>query len=288
MQYRRILTFAVVFVLVAASAAIPHPALARGESPPDEPELSPYWKPVVSRWEPMILQYAQERNLDPDLIAAVIWKESRGIPTERSIVGAVGLMQLMPRPWRPSPEELEDPWTNLFWGARALAHTIRDGGGDVYYSLAAYNGGWDQIHLRVTRRYATEVLDSYSRAVAVRHGLPAQGDWIAIFAVEGVPGCNTITVLGPRRPLARYTERPWIQADVPSVPTGVPAHANVITFVTEQGVEGRVRMWLTAQDGSLLTPSAEQTSSSFHSLTVTTSPDVPTSVSFSNSSPGTH
>jgi hypothetical protein len=266
--------FAVAFLAAIVVFAFPYSISAQEENPPDGSALSPYWSPVVSRWEPMILQYAHERSLDPDLVAAVIWKESRGRPTERSIAGAIGLMQLMPRPWRPSPEELENPWTNLFWGARALAHTIRDGNGDLYYALAAYNGGWDQIHLRVTRRYATTVLDSYSRAVAVRHGLSADGDWIAIFAVEGVPGSSTITVLGPRRPLARYTERPWIQADVPTVPVGVPPHATVITFVNGQGVEGRVYMWLVSEDGSPITLSAVQAVSSSRHLAVTTSPDV--------------
>jgi hypothetical protein len=203
----------------------------------------------------MILKYAEERSLDPDLVAAVIWKESRGIATARGPVGAVGLMGLMPFDWRPSAKELENPWTNLSWGARALAHTIRDGKGDVYYALAAYNGGWNQIHLRVTRRYATEVLGDYSRAVAMRYGLPEDGNWIAILAVEGMPGQNTITALGPQRPLARYTERPWIQADIPTVPVGVPPHSTVITFVDERGVEGSVYIWLVAEDGSPLMPS---------------------------------
>jgi len=229
------------------------PALAQESS--GEPGLSPYWPPAVSQWESLILQYAQVRRLDPDLIAAVIWKESLGRANARSVVGAVGLMGLMPFPWRPDVEQLQDPSTNLFWGARALAHTIRDGNGDLYYSLAAYNGGWEQIHLRVTRRYAAEILDCYARAIAVRYGLPEDGDWIAIIAVEGTPGPSTVTVLGPRYPLARYTERPC-QADIPRVPVGVPPHATAITFVDERGVECQVHVWLVAEDGSPLPLSA--------------------------------
>jgi hypothetical protein len=242
---------AVVLCVAVTAFVFSYPALAQSTSPPKESALSPYWPLAVSRWESLILQYAQARRLDPDLIAAVIWKESLGRANARSVVGAVGLMGLMPFPWRPSPEQLQDPETNLFWGARALAHTIRDGNGDLYYSLAAYNGGWEQIHLRVTRRYAAETLDCYTRAVAVRHGLPEDGDWIAIIAVEGTPGPETITVLGPRRPLARYTERPS-QADIPRVPAGVPPHATAITFVDARGVECRVHVWLVAGDGSPL------------------------------------
>jgi hypothetical protein len=118
--------------------------------------------------------------------------------------------------------------------------------------LAAYNGGWDQIHLRVTRRYAADVLDHYARAVAVEHGLLADGDWTAIISVEGVPVHKTVTVLGPDRPLTRYTERPLVQDDVPSVPEGSPPHATLITFADERGQEAHVSLWLVSHDHSSL------------------------------------
>jgi hypothetical protein len=159
-------------------------------------------------------------------------------------------MCIKPFPWRPSAKELENPWTNVAAGTKTLAHVIRDGNGDVYYALAAYNGGWDQIHLRVTRRYAADVLDNYVRAVAVEHGLPPDGDWIAIISVEGLPDHKTVTVLGPDWPLARYTERPWSQADVPSVPEGSPSHATLIAYADERGQEVGVKLWLVAWDGS--------------------------------------
>lgn len=252
---QRHLTLAAAALAAVVVLTVPGPALAQSGGPAEERALSPYWRPVISRWEPIILHYAEERRVDPDLVAAVIWKESHGIPTEHSVVGAVGLMQLMPHAWRPSPEELEDPWTNLHWGVRALAQTIRDGNGDLYYSLAAFNGGWKQIHLRVTRRYAASVLDSYARAVAVRHGLLHDGEWLAIFAVDGIAGPNTITVVSPQRPLARYTERPWIEANVPSAPAGAAPHTVTITFVDGQGDDCRVNVWLVAEDGSPLEPS---------------------------------
>jgi hypothetical protein len=130
-----------------------------------------------------------------------------------------------------------------------LSQVIRDGNGDVYYALAAYNGGWEQIHLRVTRRYATDVLEHYVRAVAVEYGLPADGDWTAIISVEGVSDHNTVTALGPHRPLARYTERPLLQAGVPSVPADASPHATLIAFTDEQGQEARVNLYFVAQDG---------------------------------------
>ncbi len=230
-----------------------HPALAQSDAPPGEPVLSPYWNPAVTRWEPIILQEAQRRELDPNLIAAVIWKESRGRSTAQGPAGAVGLMMLMPFPWRPSPEELAAPRTNVFWGARALAHTIRDGDGDIYYSLAAYNGSWAQIHLRVTRRYATSILDEYTRAVAVQRGMSADGEWLALFAVEGMPGPHTVIALGPHHPLTRYTERPWGRADIPTVPN-TPPDATALTFVNEQGTRCQVNVWLLTDGDPLPVP----------------------------------
>jgi len=253
-------------VLSAAIIIAPyvHPVHVEGESFSDDSGLSPYWMPVVSRWENIIVRYAGRRDLDPDLVASIIWKESRGVSTVKGPTGAVGLMCVKPFPWRPSAEELENPWTNVAAGTRTLAQVIRDGNGDVYYALAAYNGGWDQIHLRVTRRYATDVLDSYVRAVAVRHGLSPDGGWTAVVAVEGLHDQTTVTVLGPDRPVARYTEKPWSRAEVPSVPEGRSADATLIRFEDKRGREVCVNLWLVEEE-SLSTSSSEPVASSFSS-----------------------
>jgi hypothetical protein len=248
---------AVALSAVIIVALYAHPVHARGEGLSDGSGLSPYWKPVVSRWEPIIVQYAERRGLDPDLVASVIWKESRGIATVTGPTGAVGLMCVKPFPWRPDAEQLENPWTNVAAGTRTLAQVIRDGNGDAYYALAAYNGGWDQIHLRVTRGYAADVLNNYVSAVAVEHGLPPDGDWIAILSVEGLAHHSTVTVLGPNRPVARYTERPWSRPGVPSVPSGGSPHATLIKFAAERGREARTNLWLIAGDA----PSTSSSSS---------------------------
>jgi len=220
--------------------------------------LSPYWSYAVRRWEPIIRQEADRRRLDADLIAAVIWQESKGSATARGPAGAVGLMMVMPFEWRPTAEKLENPWINLFWGSRALATTIRDGGGDLYYSLAAYNGSWEKIDRLFTREYAASVLGYYTRAIAVRHSLPTDSGWVAIIAPECMPGPRTITVLGPDVPLSRYTERPWGSTDIPRVPEGVPPTATAITFIDESGIECHVNVWLLVED-HVLTAESEPT-----------------------------
>ncbi len=238
---------------VALSAAIivapyVYPVLAQGDELSNSSGLSPYWRPVVSRWESIIVRYAERRGLDPDLVASVVWKESRGDPAAVGPTGAVGLMCVKPFPWRPSAEELRNPWTNVAAGTRTLAQVIRDGRGDVFYALAAYNGGWDQVHLGCTRRYATDVLDHYVRAVAVDHGFPADGDWTVLLSVEGLPDQSTVTVLGPGRKVARYTERPWSHAAVPAAPEDHAPHATALRFQSEHGREVRVNVWLIETD----------------------------------------
>ena len=220
-----------------------HPVRAQGDGVSDTSTLSPYWEPVVGRWQNVVVHYGERRGLDPDLIASVIWKESRGVSTVVGPTGAVGLMCVKPFPWRPSAEELSNPWTNVAAGSATLAQVIRDGSGDVYYALAAYNGGWDKIHRGTTRRYAADVLDHYVRAVAVKNGFAADGDWIAVLSVEGLQDHKTITVLGPNLPLSRYTERP-LDTRGPAVPHDVPPHATVSSFTNERGQQARVNLWL--------------------------------------------
>lgn len=238
-------------VLTVMALCSPWAVGVQAGRPAEAAALSPYWAPAVQRWEQIIVRYSAQRGLDPDLVAAVIWKESLGRPNAHSPAGAVGLMMLMPFSWRPSAEELENPWTNVAWGTRTLVQIIGDGDGDLYYALAAYNGSWEKVDQSNTRRYAAAVLDHYTRAIAVRHGLAADGDWTAIIAVQGLPAAGTVTVLGPQRPLARYTARPW-QADVPTVPEGVLPCATAVTYVDELGTVCQVDVWLVAADGSQL------------------------------------
>ena len=245
---------------IAAALLFPvQPAAARQPAQPPAPpsHLSPYWPETIQRWEPLILEEAQRRGLDPDLIAAVIWKESHGWPYRRGPAGAVGLMMVMPKEagfsWRPTAQQLMVPETNIFWGARALSIIIRQSGGDLFNALAAYNGGWDQVHLRVTRRYAEAVLLEYARAVAARHGLPPNGYWVATVASLDSP--QVLTVLGPQRALSRYTRRPVMAAIPDAVTHGEPT---AIPFWPPDGIDldARVGIWISL-DGRLVRPVGE-------------------------------
>ncbi len=145
----------------------------------EEAHISPFWGSAISQWDGWIVYWAKDRELDPDLVAAVIRKESIGRVDAEGPSGAVGLMMVLPAEasglsWRPSAKELKQPGLNLQWGTGILKEIIRESNGNVLTALAAYNGGWDQLYLASTERYAHSVLTYYAYAIAARHGYSYQ------------------------------------------------------------------------------------------------------------------
>jgi len=236
--------------LLVAGALLPLSVAAADPEMP--PQISAYWHRDVQHWNDIIVEEATQRGLDPDLIAAVIWKESLGRSYTRSPAGAVGLMGIMPREagfgWRPTAAQLQDPATNVFWGTRTLSIIIGQAHGDLYRALAAYNGGWAQADQDGPRRYAASVLDSYAQAVTLRYGLPAGGHWVVTIAAMGSP--DIVTVIRPQHTIARYTHRP-VLADIPEVTTSGPP--TVVVFYPTDGrhMDSCVGIWI-SMDGALV------------------------------------
>ena len=106
------------------------------------------------RYDPLILAASQRYGIDPALVKAVIWRESRFHASARGRVGEIGLMQVREPAayeWaaaekKPnfSPRFLYDPDTNIFAGAWYLSQLLkryRGTGDPVAYALADYNAG---------------------------------------------------------------------------------------------------------------------------------------------------
>jgi len=227
------------------------PVYARSSS--ETPVLSSYWSVKILRWETLIVQEANQRSLDPDFVASLVWQESRGEPDAMGPGGSVGLMQIMPKEagfsWRPSKEVLMDPAANLLWGTRTLSIIIKQGDGDVFNALAAYNGGWEQTDSRRPRIFATTILRDYAHAVASRCG--TSGRWVAFFAVKGSYVHGPIWVADSARSDVYY----YGQSN--ALPDGTPLIANVsptsivARFTSEEtGAPLSVGLWLynVAQD----------------------------------------
>jgi soluble lytic murein transglycosylase len=140
------------------------------------------------RHDDIIRQQARDKNLDPALIAAIIYEESR-FRDQTSHAGARGLMQVTPETARFIArrtgginfveEDLATPQVNISYGAYYLRYLIDRYGGDEELAIAAYNAGetnvnnWieaaggredfdvpDDISFPETREYVMDVRDS--------------------------------------------------------------------------------------------------------------------------------
>jgi soluble lytic murein transglycosylase len=106
------------------------------------------------RHEDVIRQQAAEKNLDPTLVAGVIYVESR-FRDQTSHAGAKGLMQLMPSTAdyiaRKSggtefvQGDLADPQINIAYGSWYLRYLLQRYHGNVALALAAYNAGEGKV-----------------------------------------------------------------------------------------------------------------------------------------------
>jgi len=94
----------------------------------------------------LILENAQQQNLQPDLIRAVIGEESGGRPCAVSQKGAQGLMQLMPSVSEQfGVTDPFDPKQNVEAGSKLLKQLLAKYNGDLRLTLSAYNAGSDRV-----------------------------------------------------------------------------------------------------------------------------------------------
>jgi peptidoglycan lytic transglycosylase len=98
----------------------------------------------------VIRQQAAAKHLDPALIAAVIFAETKFNP-RTSPAGAVGLMQIEPATarflahlshgYRFTTSDLDTPAVNVAYGSYYLRYLLDHYRGNEMFAVAAYNGG---------------------------------------------------------------------------------------------------------------------------------------------------
>jgi soluble lytic murein transglycosylase len=151
----------------------------------------------------IVFAVADEYEVDPYLVFAIIRAESNFETSARSPVGARGLMQIMPETaqWIARQmgakdfrtEQLHDPEVNIRMGCWYLRHLGNEFKGNTCLQVAAYNAGdsmvsqwlgdgvWDgqvqdlgRIPYAETRAYVKNVLNNYSvyRKIYVHPGSP--------------------------------------------------------------------------------------------------------------------
>jgi soluble lytic murein transglycosylase len=144
-----------------------------------------------------IWAHAQTYNVDPWVMLGLMRQESTYRNTALSPVGAIGLVQVMPRTGarvaamlgeqRYSPGDLEDPAVNLRYGIFYFSKLLDRFDGVFPLAVASYNGGphnvsrWyrplvgkieldalvEQMQYDETRDYVKKVTGNYARYVAL-------------------------------------------------------------------------------------------------------------------------
>ena len=173
--------FTRVFAPVSALAVVAAPAVSVDDYIPSD---------VPSSGDPaldlIITRAGRAQGVDPRLIHAVIWQESKYKPSAASHAGARGLMQLMPAAAeRFGCEDRDDAEQNVKAGTKYLRVLLRRFDGNVTLALAAYNAGEGNV-------------DKYD-------GVPPFGETQAyVRIITGRYGKNYHPVLTPEESLAYF------------------------------------------------------------------------------------
>ena len=117
-------------------------------------------------YETTVSKYASNSGLDQDWVFSLIRQESAFMPQARSSVGAMGMMQIMPRTAKqlsrsigiptPSTRDMLTPETNIKLGTHYMSQLQQQFNGNIILATAAYNAGphranaWQPTYLPVS------------------------------------------------------------------------------------------------------------------------------------------
>ncbi len=140
----------------------------------------------------IIRQQAQDKHLDPALIAAVIFAETKFDP-RTSAAGAEGLMQILPQTAEFlahrsgatsfTVADLATPQVNIAYGSYYLRYLLDEYHGSSVLALAAYNGGESNVSRWLAQaraehhRFTTAAILFPETQAYVRKVLQAQRDY---------------------------------------------------------------------------------------------------------------
>jgi soluble lytic murein transglycosylase len=147
----------------------------------------------------IIREQAQDKQLDPALIAAVIYAETKFDP-RTSPAGAQGLMQLLPSTahflahlsggTRFTTGDLASPAINVAYGSYYLRYLLDHYEGDEMLAVAAYNAGLANVDRWLAQARAegrqlavSEIPFEQTRAY-VQRVLQAEGEYRALYAQQ--------------------------------------------------------------------------------------------------------
>lgn len=151
------------------------------------------------QYQGIIRQQAAAKHLDPALIAAVIYAESK-FDSSASSPGAEGLMQIEPSTAEflahrsgATTFNVSDLWTpsvNIAYGSYYLRYLLDEYSGNIMLAVAAYNGGetnvdrWLAAARAEHRSFEIDDIKFPSTRAYVEKVLQAQKDYRSTYPVE--------------------------------------------------------------------------------------------------------
>ena len=146
------------------------------------------------RQDKVILAAAKRYDVDPALVKAVVWRETKFHPDARGRAGEIGLMQIMESAaldWASAEkiypfehEQLFDPGTNTLAGAwylKKLLRRYKQTDDPIPYALADYNAGRGNV-----LKWMTNAATTNSESFIQQIGFPGTSNYVR--AVMGKVG----------------------------------------------------------------------------------------------------
>lgn len=140
--------------------------------PPTEPEVIVYDVPLSEDLQLYIIDLCENLHIDPAIVMAMIWKESKFNPYSVGDGGnSLGLMQIQPK-WHSGLmaqlgcNDLHDPFQNVTVGINILGSHLARYDGNVEMALVSYNAGATGAY---NKYFSNGVYSSkYSRSVLAK------------------------------------------------------------------------------------------------------------------------
>ena len=115
--------------------------------------------PVAVEFSDWILEASARQQMQPELIASLVFAESSFRKYAQSHVGAVGPAQVRPHYWGEfcGRADLYDPEQNIYCGSQVLGFLLERCDGDQRCALSAYNIGMNSTHFAAGLRYVDKI-----------------------------------------------------------------------------------------------------------------------------------
>jgi soluble lytic murein transglycosylase-like protein len=157
-------------------------------------------------WIDALYRHGQRYDVDPLLALGLMRQESVYRQWALSPVGAIGLMQVMPRTGARvaalmgdphySPEQLEDPSTNVRYGVWYLSRIMERFGGAFPLAVASYNGGPHNVGSWLRPWGADIRIDDYVEQIPYTESRDyvkkVTGYYATYVALYGPPGARVV------------------------------------------------------------------------------------------------